>query len=124
MLGYVTLGTSNLPAAIEFYSALTAGMGWKKLMGTDRIVFFGSSMEQAALAICTPYDEQAPTAGNGTMVAFHGGSPEGVDALYAKAIELGATCDGEPGERVPGLFYGAYVRDAEGNKLCFCHFTM
>jgi catechol 2,3-dioxygenase-like lactoylglutathione lyase family enzyme len=69
MLGYVTLGTSNLPAATEFYSALTAGMGWKKLMGTDRIVFFGSSMEQAALAICTPYDEQAPTAGNGTMVA-------------------------------------------------------
>ena len=124
MLGYVTLGTSNLPAATEFYSALTAGMGWKKLMGTDRIVFFGSSMEQAALAICTPYDEQAPTTGNGTMVAFHGGSSEGVDALYAKAIELGATCDGEPGERVPGLFYGAYVRDAEGNKLCFCHFTM
>ena len=124
MLGYVTLGTSNLPAAIEFYSALTAGMGWKQLMGTDRIVFFGSSMEQAALAICTPYDEQAPTAGNGTMVAFHGGSTEGVDELYTKAIELGATCDGEPGERVPGVFYGAYVRDAEGNKLCFCHFTM
>ena len=124
MLGYVTLGTSNLPAATEFYSALTAGMGWKQLMGTDRIVFFGSSLEQAALAICIPYDEQAPTAGNGTMVAFHGGSQEGVDALYAKAIELGATCDGEPGERVPGVFYGAYVRDAEGNKLCFCHFTM
>lgn len=124
MLGYVTLGTSNLTAATEFYSALTAGMGWKKLMGTDRIVFFGTSLEQAALAICTPYDEQAPTAGNGTMVAFHGGSTEGVDALYARAIELGAQCDGEPGERVPGVFYGAYVRDAEGNKLCFCHFTM
>lgn len=124
MLGYVTLGTSDLAAATEFYSSLTAGMGWKQLMGTDRIVFFGSSLELAALAICTPYDEQAPTAGNGTMVAFHGGSTEGVDALYAKAIELGASCDGEPGERVPGVFYGAYVRDAEDNKLCFCHFTM
>jgi catechol 2,3-dioxygenase-like lactoylglutathione lyase family enzyme len=124
MLGYVTLGTSNLAAAIDFYTALTAEMGWKKLMGTDRIVFFGSSMEQAALAICTPYDEQAPTAGNGVMVAFHGGSPEGVDALYSKAIELGATCDGEPGERVPGVFYGAYLRVAEGNNLCFCHFTL
>ena len=86
MLGYVTLGTSNFAAAIDFYTALTAQMGWKKLMGTDRIVFFGSSMEQAALAICTPYDEQAPTAGNGVMVAFHGGSPEGVDALYSKRL--------------------------------------
>ena len=73
-------------------------------MGTDRIVFFGSSLEQAALAICIPYDEQAPTAGNGTMVAFHGGSPEGVDALYAKAIELGATCDGEPESACPVFF--------------------
>lgn len=124
MLGYVTLGTSNLTKATQFYADLTAAMGWKQLMGTDRIVFFGSSMDQAALAICTPYDEQAPTAGNGTMVAFHGGSSEGVDALYARAIELGATCDGEPGERVPGIFYGAYVRDGDGNKLCFCHFTL
>jgi predicted lactoylglutathione lyase len=97
-------------------------MGWKKIMGTDRIVFFGSSMSEACLAVCTPYDEQAPTSGNGVMVAFHGGSKEGVDALYAKAISLGATCDGEPGQRIPDVFYGAYVRDAEGNKLCFCHF--
>ena len=86
------------------------------------IVFFGSSMSEACLAVCTPYDEQAPTSGNGVMVAFHGGSKEGVDALYAKAISLGATCDGEPGQRIPDVFYGAYVRDAEGNKLCFCHF--
>ena len=32
MLGYVTLCTSNLAAAIDFYTALTAEMGWKKLM--------------------------------------------------------------------------------------------
>ena len=55
---------------------------------------------------------------------FTGAAQGGVDALYSKAIELGAACDGEPGERVPGVFYGAYVRDAEGNKLCFCHFTL
>ncbi|MDB3900768.1 VOC family protein [Luminiphilus sp.] len=122
MLAYTTLGASNLNAAVEFYTALTESMGWKKLMGTDRIVFFGSSLAEAALAICTPYDEEAPSAGNGVMVAFHGGSPEGVDALYEKAISLGATCDGAPGQRIPDVFYGAYVRDAEGNKLCFCHF--
>ena len=122
MLAYTTLGASNLEAAVEFYGALTETMGWKKIMGTDRIVFFGSSMSEACLAVCTPYDEQAPTSGNGVMVAFHGGSKEGVDALYAKAISLGATCDGEPGQRIPDVFYGAYVRDAEGNKLCFCHF--
>ena len=35
-----------------------------------------------------------------------------------KALELGATDDGPPGERLP-IFYGAYVRDLDGNKLCF-----
>ena len=39
--------------------------------------------------------------------------------MYEKAISLGATDEGEPGERVPDFFYGAYVRDPDGNKLCF-----
>ena len=59
MLAYTTLGASDLEAAVEFYGALTETMGWKKIMGTDRIVFFGSSMSEACLAVCTPYDEQA-----------------------------------------------------------------
>ena len=46
---------------------------------------------------------------------------EEVDAMYAKAIELGATDDGEPGPRA-GNFYGAYVYDLDGNKLCFFNF--
>ena len=91
MLAYTTLGASDLESAVEFYGALTEAMGWKRIMGTDRIVFFGSSMSEACLAICTPYDEQIPTSGNGVMVAFHGGSKEGVDALYVKAISLGGT---------------------------------
>ena len=46
---------------------------------------------------------------------------EDVDALYKKAIELGAKDEGEPGQRVP-TFYGCYVRDPDGNKLTFCKF--
>jgi hypothetical protein len=39
--------------------------------------------------------------------------------MYEKAISLGATDEGEPGQRVPDVFYGAYVRDADNNKICF-----
>ena len=53
------------------------------------------------------------------MVAINAGSKENVDSLYAKAIELGATCDGEPGQRIPDMFYGAYIRDADRNKIAF-----
>jgi predicted lactoylglutathione lyase len=43
-----------------------------------------------------------------------------VDALYAKAMELGGSCEGPPGvrgEEGPQAFYGAYFRDPDGNKL-------
>ena len=56
------------------------------------------------------------------QVAIPGGSIEGAQALYNKAIELGATDAGEPGQRFD-FFYGSYVYDIDGNKLCFFHMT-
>jgi len=118
MVGYVTIGVKDLERAVSFYDALLELVGGKQLMGLDRIKFYGTGGTGAMLAICIPYDEQAHTAGNGNMVAIPAGSPADVDKLYAKAIELGATDEGAPGQRMP-IFYGAYVRDPDGNKLCF-----
>ena len=117
MLGYVTIGVNDMDKAVAFYDALLGEIGAKQLMGMDRIKFYGTG-EGAMLAICLPYNEQPQNCGNGNMVAIPGGDRPGVDKLYAKAMELGATDDGEPGERMP-IFYGAYVRDPDGNKLCF-----
>ena len=54
------------------------------------------------------------------MVAIPAGSREKVDEMYARAMEMGASDDGAPGERMPG-FYGGYFRDADGNKAAFYH---
>jgi catechol 2,3-dioxygenase-like lactoylglutathione lyase family enzyme len=123
MIGYATIGTSDMERALAFYDALLAEIGAKQLMGLDRIKFYGTGPDASMLAVCVPYDEKAQHPGNGNMVAIPGGSREGVDKLYAKAIELGATDEGEPGERMP-VFYGAYVRDLDGNKLCFFEMKM
>ncbi|MEQ8857500.1 MAG: VOC family protein [Pseudomonadales bacterium] len=123
MIGYVTIGTSDMDRATAFYDALLAEVGAKQLFGQDRIKFYGTGPGAAMLAVCIPYDQKAQHPGNGTMVAIPGGSREGVDKLYSKAIELGATDEGEPGERMP-VFYGAYVRDLDGNKLCFFEMKM
>ena len=123
MLGYVTIGVKDMGRAEEFYNALLAEIGAKQLFGQDRIKFYGTGPEDSMLAVCIPYDEDEAQPGNGCMVAIPGGSREGVDKLYAKAIELGATDEGEPGERLP-IFYGAYVRDLDGNKLCFFEMKM
>jgi predicted lactoylglutathione lyase len=68
--------------------------------------------------VFVPYDGESATVGNGNMTGISLESTEDVDAMYAKAMELGATDEGEPGQRVP-TFYGAYVRDPDGNKLTF-----
>lgn len=122
MISYVTLGVSDFTAAKAFYSALLGELGAKKLLDMDRISFFGKSMAHPMLAVCVPFNQEPANPGNGNMVSFNAGSKEAVDKLYQKARELGASCDGAPGQRIPNQFYGAYVRDTDGNKLCFCYF--
>ena len=119
MIGYVTLGTTDMERAKTFYSSLLADLGASVVFDGGRIAFIGKSMAEPMIGVCTPYDEENPqSAGNGNMIAINAGSRETVDALYKKALELGATDDGPSGERMP-TFYGAYIRDADNNKICF-----
>jgi len=123
MIGYTTIGVKDLEAAKTFYTELFAEQGAKVQVDVGRLAMIGKSMAEPMVAVCVPYNEQDPNPGNGNMIAFPAGSKEGAAALYNKAIELGATCDGEPGQRVPDMFYGAYVKDPDGNKLCFFDFS-
>ncbi len=122
MIGYTTIGSKDLGRAVSFYNELLSLVDGKILMDMDRIKFYGTEAGGGMLAVCTPADEGEQSCGNGQMVAIPGGSKEGADALYNKAISLGATCAGAPGQRVD-FFYGAYVYDLDGNKLCFFHMT-
>ena len=122
MIGYTTIGSKDLSKAVTFYDELLSLVGGKKLMEMDRIKFYGTDAGGAMLAVCTPADEGVQSCGNGQMVAIPGGSKEGAAELYKKAIALGATDAGEPGQRFD-FFYGGYVYDLDGNKLCFFHMT-
>jgi predicted lactoylglutathione lyase len=122
MIGYVTIGVSGMTRAKSFYEHLLADLNARVLMDMGRICFIGEMMSKPMLAMCIPHDEQPNHPGNGNMVAIHPGSKEAVDTIYHQAIELGASCDGEPGQRIPNQFYGAYIRDLDGNKIAFFHF--
>jgi catechol 2,3-dioxygenase-like lactoylglutathione lyase family enzyme len=120
MIGYVTLGTNDLPRACAFYDALLAEIGAKRLMDLARGVAWGVSWDKPSLAVMKPFDGQPAAAGNGTMMALAVKTPAQVDALYKKALELGATDAGPAGPRGP-TFYAGYFRDLDGNKLnVFC----
>jgi predicted lactoylglutathione lyase len=119
MIGYVTIGVKDLEKSKAFYSALLADIGAKFQIEMQRIAFIGKSKTEPMIAVCIPFDENDPQPGNGNMIALATDSKEQAAAMYDKAISLGATCEGAPGQRLEDVFYGAYVRDPDGNKLCF-----
>jgi catechol 2,3-dioxygenase-like lactoylglutathione lyase family enzyme len=124
MIGYVTLGTNDIPRARAFYDALFASIGAGRLMAFPEefggFTMWGTGMAQPGVVVTKPFNGEAARAGNGNMVALAMDSRAKVDAFHAKALELGATCDGPPGLRPPEEmgFYGAYFLDLDGNKLC------
>ncbi len=121
MIGYVTLGTNDLARAAAFYDALLAELGARRIMDMERFIAWGTAPDAPALSATKPFDGRPATVGNGVMVALAAGSRAKVDAIYKKAMELGATDEGAPGPRGDSGFYAAYFRDLDGNKLnAFC----
>ena len=119
MIGYVTIGTKDLERGAKFYDELLAGMGAKRFMEADTFIAWAVVPDGPSLAITKPFDGNDACVGNGVMVALKVETPEQVDALYAKAIELGASDEGPAGPRGDEGFYAGYFRDLDGNKLSF-----
>ncbi len=125
MIGYVTLGSNDLDKAVAFYDALFGSIGIGRFMEQEGyFVAWAASPESPSVSVCRPFNKQAATVGNGVMVALYLESPQQVDALHAKALELGGSNEGDPGFRPEDNssgFYAGYFRDLDGNKLnAFC----
>jgi len=122
MIGYVTVGSNDIEKARNFYDNLMPAIGASRIMEFgDNFTMYGTSMGRPGLAVCKPYDGGIAAVGNGNMTAIACDTRANVDALHAKAMELGGSDEGAPGvrgEEGPRAFYGAYFRDLDGNKLC------
>jgi catechol 2,3-dioxygenase-like lactoylglutathione lyase family enzyme len=118
MIGYVTVGTNDLEKSAKYYDALLAEIGAKRFMEMDTFIAWSNDPAGCGFSITTPFDGNPASVGNGVMVALMADSTDKVDALYAKAIELGGTDEGAPGARSDN-FYAGYFRDLDGNKLNF-----
>jgi len=116
MIGYTSVGTNDLEKAVYFYGELLSLLGAKPFFKSERGVGWGTSPDKPMFSVLKPFDGQRATVGNGAMVALSAANPEQVQALHAKALQLGAQDEGAPGLRGSG-FYGAYFRDLDGNKL-------
>ena len=116
MIGYVTLGTNDLPRAAAFYDALCGEMGVGRMMEFDTFIAWGKPDGGCGVGLTKPFDGNAATVGNGVMAAFEAKDRDQVQRLYDIALAHGGTCEGAPGPRGEG-FYAGYFRDPDGNKL-------
>ncbi len=117
MLSVARYGTRDLEGATRFYDAITGLLGGARVMNRPEVVAYRGP-NGGMFLVGTPFAGEA-TAGNGTQVGFEAPSRAAIDAVHAKALELGGKCEGPPGVRGPDPdgFYAAYLRDLDGNKF-------
>jgi catechol 2,3-dioxygenase-like lactoylglutathione lyase family enzyme len=116
MIGYVTLGTTDLARAAIFYDAIAAEMGAQRMMEFETYIAWGQLGGGAGIGLTKPFDGNVATIGNGVMVALEAKDKAQVDRLHAIALAHGGSCEGPPGPRGDN-FYAGYFRDPDGNKL-------
>lgn len=121
MLGYVTIGYLHAEPALAFYDPVLGAIGMKRAFFDGGWAGYGpAASDEQNVFLCPPFDGQPARGGNGIMLAFKGPDKASVDAAYAAGLEAGGTDEGAPGPRPEDStsFYGAYLRDPTGNKIC------
>tara|TARA_R110000824_G_scaffold84305_4_gene210346 strand:- start:38 stop:421 length:384 start_codon:yes stop_codon:yes gene_type:complete len=123
MFSHITLGINDFVAAEPFYDAIMETLGIPPCLRRETGKAYGRATGPK-LFIGPAFDGEPARAGNGNHAAFLAPSRSAVDAFYAAALAHGGSDEGAPGLRphYHPNYYGAYVRDPEGNKLqAVCH---
>jgi catechol 2,3-dioxygenase-like lactoylglutathione lyase family enzyme len=122
MFSHLTIGTRDLDRAVAFYDVVLSPLGIERLpVRYPAWASWQRPGEAPKLWVGLPFDKLPAHRGNGWMAAFTASSRKAVDGAYAAAISAGAQDEGAPGLR-PNFapnYYGAYVRDLDGNKIHF-----
>jgi catechol 2,3-dioxygenase-like lactoylglutathione lyase family enzyme len=122
MIGYVTIGTNDVPRSTAFFDAALEPLGYARTFEGGGWAGYGPGGQKEGLEIylATPENGKEACFGNGSMLAFKAASRAAVEAFHTAALSAGGKDEGAPGVRGESdpPFYGAYVRDPEGNKFC------
>jgi catechol 2,3-dioxygenase-like lactoylglutathione lyase family enzyme len=119
MLHHVSVGVSDLARAALFYDAVLGALGYKRVV---EVLPYGIAYGETAPVfwVQLPHDQSAAaSAGNGVHVGFVGRSKAVIELFHRAALEAGGRDEGSPGPRphYGPHYFGAFVRDLDGNKL-------
>ena len=125
MLSHVHIGTNDFPRALAFYGAVMQELGYVLKFREHDNAWAGwmePGKPRPLLLVGRAFDGRPAVPGNGQMTALLAPGRDAVDRSHATALRCGGLDEGGPALR-PWYhpdYYGAYVRDPDGNKLCFC----
>jgi catechol 2,3-dioxygenase-like lactoylglutathione lyase family enzyme len=124
MFSHVTVGCSDLVAASRFYDAVLSPLGLARRVvepdgGPGAACWVQAGWKLPRFYVYRPFDGRPCTPGNGSMVAFAARDAAEVDAAHAAGLLHGGVDEGAPGPRprYGNDYYGAYLRDPDGNKI-------
>jgi catechol 2,3-dioxygenase-like lactoylglutathione lyase family enzyme len=120
MLHHVSVGVHDVERAAKFYDPVLKALGYRRVMEfLPYAIAYGETRERPEFWIGRPHNQQPPSSGNGTHVAFLAKSRQGVNKFHEAALKAGGSNNGEPGPRPDygPSYYGAFIYDLDGNKI-------
>ena len=119
IMSHVSIGTNEYERALAFYDAVMPAIGAKRIYEPEGepAVAYGRKFPEFWVQI--PHDDGDAGVANGVHFAFLAPSKEAVHDFWNRALEAGATPDGEPGPRphYGEPYYGCFIRDLDGHKI-------
>ena len=117
-LHFITLSTADLEAARGFY---VTGLGWAPMLDVPEEIIFFQVAPGLVLGLfdaekfARDQGEQEPAGGvRGVTLSHNVGSPNEVEATFARLVEAGGTAVKQPQAGEFGGIYHAMVRDPNG----------
>jgi catechol 2,3-dioxygenase-like lactoylglutathione lyase family enzyme len=118
MLHHISIGVRDVAQAAEFYDAVFAALGYKRVMEfLPHAIAYGD--KSPSFWVQLPRGQQELTVSNGTHIAIAAFSQAAVHAFYDAALAKGGLDDGAPGPRPEYSpdYYASFVIDPDGNRL-------
>lgn len=117
MIHHVSVGSNDIARARAFYDPIMALLGFRRLKDHAQSADYG--VGDIMFSVETPVDGNPATVGNGVHICFQALDRAMVREFHRLALEHGGGDAGSAGlrPRYNGNYYGAFVRDPDGNKI-------
>jgi len=116
MIDHVSIPVRDLARATTFYDEVFVPLAMTRLVTREATAGYGKKYPEFWLNLRT---EVLAVGNPGGHVCLRAPDADSVRDFHARALALGATDEGSPGDRQAAMttYFGAFIIDPDGNKI-------